>query len=180
MVDDDFEDTLLGAPVPPRLPEDFSDADTIIPSGRRQAVPLRTGPVPDTVGQGVAQGAAQASQAKAPYRISVAGGEPISLDVPAYIGRRPSVPRIALGANPRLIRVHSDRREVSSTHVEIRQHGSSVVVTDLKSTNGTVVLIPGAKPLKLRQGESAVVIPGTVVDIGDGNRIEILSIQRLT
>jgi hypothetical protein len=39
--------------------------------------------------------------------------------------------------------------------------------------------VPGAATLKLRQGESVVVTPGTVVDIGDGNRIEILPIQRL-
>jgi hypothetical protein len=49
-----------------------------------------------------------------------------------------------------------------------------VVVTDLRSTNGTVVTMPGRPALTLRQGESVVVVPGTVVDIGDGNIVEIL------
>ncbi|MHB1171955.1 MAG: FHA domain-containing protein, partial [Lacisediminihabitans sp.] len=76
------------------------------------------------------------------------------------------------------VRVPSPLREVSGTHVEVRQEGASVIVTDLRSTNGTVVSIPGAAPLKLRQGESVVVVPGTLVDIGDGNILEILPIPR--
>jgi pSer/pThr/pTyr-binding forkhead associated (FHA) protein len=63
---------------------------------------------------------------------------------------------------------------VSSTHLEVRQVGASVVITDLRSTNGSVVSAPGAAPRKLRQGESVVVSPGTLVDIGDGNIVEIL------
>jgi hypothetical protein len=42
-----------------------------------------------------------------------------------------------------------------------------------------VVSIPGASSQKLRQGESLVVSAGTVVDIGDGNTVEILPIERL-
>lgn len=102
------------------------------------------------------------------------GTEPIPLDVPAYIGRRPSSPRIATGAAPRLVTVRSPQREVSSTHLEVREVGASVVITDLRSTNGSVVRVPGAAPRKLRQGESVVVSPGTLVDIGDGNIVEIL------
>ena len=75
---------------------------------------------------------------------------------------------------PRLVRVSSGGHEVSSTHIELRQLGSSVVVTDMRSTNGSVVFPPGGAQRKLRQGESVVVSPGTLVDIGDGNVIEIL------
>jgi pSer/pThr/pTyr-binding forkhead associated (FHA) protein len=67
---------------------------------------------------------------------------------------------------------------VSASHLEIRQLGASVVVTDLRSTNGSVVAVPGSAPHTLRQGESMVVTPGTLVDIGDGNVIEILPLQR--
>ena len=105
-------------------------------------------------------------------------GDPIPLSAAVYVGRKPSAPRIFSGSLPRLVAVPSPLREVSSTHVEVRQHGSSVIVTDLGSTNGTVVSTPGSEPLRLRQGESVVVIPGTVVDIGDGNRIDILSTLR--
>jgi hypothetical protein len=113
------------------------------------------------------------------YRIRVNRHEPIPLDAPALIGRRPVSPRIAIGGVPRLVRVPSPGREVSSTHVELRQQGASVIVTDLRSTNGTVVSIPGSSAQKLRQGESLVVSAGTVVDIGDGNTVEILPIERL-
>ena len=113
------------------------------------------------------------------YRIRINRHEPIPLNIPALIGRQPVCPRIAIGGVPRLVRVPSPRCEVSSTHVELRQHGASVVVTDLRSTNGTIVSIPGSSSQKLRQGESLVVSAGTVVDIGDGNTVEILPIQRL-
>jgi hypothetical protein len=113
------------------------------------------------------------------YRIRVNRHEPIPLDAPALIGRSPVSPRIAIGGVPRLVRVPSPGREVSSTHVELRQQGASVIVTDLRSTNGTVVSIPGSSSQKLRQGESLVVSAGTVVDIGDGNTVEILPIERL-
>ena len=112
-------------------------------------------------------------------RIRVNRHEPIPLDVPALIGRQPVSPRIAIGGVPRLVRVPSPGREVSSTHIELRQQGASVIVTDLRSTNGTIVSIPGSSSQKLRQGESLVVSAGTVVDIGDGNTVEILPIERL-
>lgn len=113
------------------------------------------------------------------YRIRVNRHAPIALDTPALVGRKPVSPRIAIGGVPRLVRVPSPGREVSSTHVELRQQGASVIVTDLRSTNGTVVSIPGSSAQKLRQGESLVVSAGTVVDIGDGNIVEILPIERL-
>lgn len=114
------------------------------------------------------------------YRFRVGpASEPIEMDVPAYIGRRPSSPRIVTGVVPRLVRVPSPLSEVSGTHLELRQVGGSIVVTDMKSTNGSIVVVPGSAPRKLRQGESVVVSPGTLVDIGDGNIIEILPMQRV-
>lgn len=100
--------------------------------------------------------------------------EPLPLDAPVVIGRRPRPPRIATGPAPRLVTVASASREVSGTHLEVRQLGESVIVTDLRSTNGSLVSVPGAAVRKLRQGESVVVTAGTVVDIGDGILVEIL------
>jgi hypothetical protein len=99
------------------------------------------------------------------------------LDAVSYVGRRPSSPRIVHGQMPRLVRVPSPGHEVSSTHIEVRQLGFSVVVTDMRSTNGSVVVDPGGTARKLRQGESVVVAPGTLVDIGDGNVMEILPLE---
>ena len=83
------------------------------------------------------------------------------------------------GIGPRLVAVQSPQREVSETHVEVRQLGGSVIVTDLRSTNGSIVQLPGNAARKLRQGESVVVSAGTLVDIGDGNIIRILPRRRL-
>ena len=104
--------------------------------------------------------------------------EVVALDRPVYLGRRPSTPRVIAGDAPRLVVVPSPLREVSATHLEIRQLGASVIVTDLRSTNGSIVMLPGSVPRKLRQGESVVVSPGTLVDIGDENVLQILPMQR--
>jgi hypothetical protein len=90
----------------------------------------------------------------------------------------PSPPRIAVGGRPRLVRVPSPLGEVSSTHLELRQEGAMVIATDLRSTNGTRVRLPGAAPVRLRQGESIVVTPGSLIEIGDGNVIEVQSLRR--
>jgi hypothetical protein len=111
------------------------------------------------------------------YRFTINSNPPIGLDATAIIGRRPTLPRVMKGRAPRLVRVPSPLREVSSTHVELRQQGALVVVTDLRSTNGSIVTVPGREPVKLRQGESVVVVPGTTIDIGDGNLVEILPLQ---
>jgi hypothetical protein len=110
------------------------------------------------------------------YRFRI-GRTVVWLDAVSYVGRRPSSPRIIYGQMPRLVRVPSPKQEVSSTHVELRQLGASVVLTDMRSTNGSIVFPPGGEPRKLRQGESVVATPGTLVDIGDGNVIEILPLQ---
>ena len=122
---------------------------------------------------------ADAAHAAVPaYGFVVNSHQPISLDRPAYLGRKPSTPRIAAGGRPRLVRVPSPLGEVSSTHLELRQEGAMVVATDLRSTNGTRVRLPGSAPTRLRQGESIVVTPGSIIEIGDGNVIEIHSLRR--
>jgi pSer/pThr/pTyr-binding forkhead associated (FHA) protein len=68
----------------------------------------------------------------------------------------------------------SPRGELSATHLELRESGRAVVVRDLRSTNGSIVHVPGAPARVLIGGESAVVSPGTLIDLGDGNLIEVL------
>ena len=103
----------------------------------------------------------------------------VVLDRPAYIGRNPSEPRIPTELSPRLVTVDSPRSEVSATHLEVRQLGSTVVVSDLNSTNGSMVVFPGQDGRALRRGESMVVTPGTLVDLGDGNVVEILPLHQV-
>ncbi|GAB3581495.1 hypothetical protein GCM10027406_22770 [Leifsonia lichenia] len=113
--------------------------------------------------------------APAQYAIRLASGEVFELDLPVLIGRRPTAPRIDSGAPPRLVAVASPDHEVSSTHVRIEQEGDAVVVTDLRSTNGTVVTAATGNESRLRPGQSVVVLSGTTVEIGDGNIIEIVA-----
>lgn len=114
--------------------------------------------------------------APAQYAIRLASGEVFNLDLPVLIGRRPSAPRIEQGAPPRLVAVASPEHEVSSTHVRIEQEGDAVVVTDLRSTNGTIVTAAAGTESRLRLGQSVVVLAGATVEIGDGNIIEITAV----
>lgn len=110
------------------------------------------------------------------FAVRVGPGDSIGLEVPILVGRRPAPPRVESGALPRLVTVPSPEQEVSSTHLRIEQSGDAVVVTDLRSTNGTVVVRPDGDTSRLRPGESTVVLSGTVVQIGDGNIIEITAV----
>ncbi|MFE4469242.1 FHA domain-containing protein [Leifsonia sp. NPDC056824] len=110
------------------------------------------------------------------FAVRVVPGDIMELDMPILIGRKPTLPRVESGVAPRLVAVRSPEQEVSSTHVRIERSGDAVVVTDLRSTNGTRVHRPGGAAERLRPGESTVVLPGTVVEIGDGNIIEITAL----
>jgi len=174
-VNNDSGDTLVGQL--PRLPKAPIDpfADTVVP-----AEPAAPRPKPPTRRTEAHTSAVRPPSPSAIYSFRIGAlKEPIRLDRPVRVGRRPASSRIQVGATPRLVRVESPRHEVSATHLELRQTGSTVVVTDLRSTNGTVVLVPGSTPRKLLQGESVVVSPGTLVDIGDENILQILPLERL-
>ncbi|MFT4123749.1 MAG: hypothetical protein QM635_07955 [Microbacteriaceae bacterium] len=103
----------------------------------------------------------------------------IVLDRPAIVGRRPS----GAGRQPdipaRLVRVSSPRRLVSAAHLELHQLVAAVRVTDLHSTNGSVLVLPGEPARPLTPGEPVDVGAGALVDIGDGNVVEILSLDEV-
>jgi hypothetical protein len=57
--------------------------------------------------------------------------------------------------------------------VHVALEGDTVVVTDLRSRNGTSVVLPGKSPQLLRADEPTPVIPGTVIDLGESKlRVE--------
>ena len=71
----------------------------------------------------------------------------------------------------------SPQQEISSTHLEVRpgtgaDHGSAVV-TDLGSTNGTVLVQPGLPAESLKPGIPVQLLPGAVIDLGDGLSITV-------
>jgi hypothetical protein len=108
------------------------------------------------------------------YRLN--GSQPFALDLPHFFGRNPKRP--ATGG--RIVVLQSSTKSVSATHVQVAQVGDSVVVTDLKSTNGTSLIVPGSSWQRLAAGQSLAVPAGTFIDVGDGNVIEIMPGQPLT
>ena len=69
---------------------------------------------------------------------------------------------------PHLVAVDSPQQDISRSHLEIRPEADSVVVIDLRTTNGSTLLRPGADPVRLHPGEQTLVLNGDVVDLGDG------------
>ena len=90
------------------------------------------------------------------------------LNQPIRVGRAPSVSKISGGLVPKLVSLGGADQDVSRNHVHFTVEGDTVVVTDLHSRNGTLVVLPGKPAQKLRQGEPTAVIVGTVVDLGSG------------
>jgi hypothetical protein len=55
--------------------------------------------------------------------------------------------------------------------------GESIVATDLHTTNGTTLLRAGADPVRLHPGEGTVVVPGDILDLGDGITVVVEGIS---
>jgi hypothetical protein len=90
------------------------------------------------------------------------------LDRKILIGRAPSVSKVSGGDMPRFITLGGGDQDISRNHAQVMLEGDTVVVTDLHSRNGTLVVLPGKSPQKLRAGEPTAVIIGTVIDFGGG------------
>jgi hypothetical protein len=103
----------------------------------------------------------------APGRVRMSTGQVVSLDRTVVIGRRPRSTRVSGTDLPHLVAVDSPQQDISRSHLELRAEGESIVATDLRTTNGTTLLRPGADPVRLHPGEPTVVVPGDVLDLGD-------------
>ncbi len=95
-------------------------------------------------------------------------GSTAEVDRPVLIGRAPSPDRSS-SRSPRLMTVPSANHDISRTHLEVAPQGWQIVVTDLNSTNGTVLVRQGAVDRQqLVPGEPVPVQLGSVVELGDG------------
>jgi hypothetical protein len=115
--------------------------------------------------------------AHAVARLVFSKGETVDVDRAVLIGRAPEARRFTSTDQPRLVTVPSPHQEISSTHVEVRpgsgaDHGSAVV-TDLGSTNGTLLTQPGLDEEELQPGMAVQLLPGAVIDLGDGVTIRV-------
>lgn len=102
------------------------------------------------------------------FVLKINGGATEPLTDLALVGRAPSVSKVSGDRVPKLITVGNADQDISRNHVQFAVEGDTVVVTDLHSRNGTLIVLPGKPPMKLRQGEPTSVIVGTVVDLGGG------------
>lgn len=110
-------------------------------------------------------------------QLLVSNGATVAVDRVVLVGRAPESRRFTSTEQPRLVTVPSPLHEISSTHIEVRpgagaDHGAAVV-TDLGSTNGTVLVQPGSGPEVLEPGIAVRLVPGAVINLGDGVTIEV-------
>jgi hypothetical protein len=95
-------------------------------------------------------------------------GSVVEVDRAVLIGRAPSADRSS-ARSPRLLTVPSPGHDISRTHVEVAPDGWQVAVTDLQSTNGTLIVPPGAGARhQLVAHDPQIVELGTVLELGDG------------
>lgn len=96
-----------------------------------------------------------------------ADGREVQLNGPLILGRNPRLEGQSADEAPQLVTLASPLKEMSSTHLEVRVEGWQVLLVDCRSTNGTVVQLPGREAQKLRPAEPFPIIPGTTVNLAD-------------
>jgi len=157
--------TGVGVPVTPSIQDDGDHDGMTVFSGdisgfreSRSTTPPAT--EPDATPQPTTQ--------RPRFVLQITGGATEPLNDLVLVGRAPSVSKVSGGRVPRLVTVGGADQDISRNHVQFEVEGDTVVVTDLHSRNGTMIVLPGKAPQKLRQGEPTSVIVGTLVDFGGG------------
>ena len=107
------------------------------------------------------------------FRLRHINGTKYLLTKPLIMGRLPAAP-LRGDRGVTLVVLASPDGVVSSTHARVEVLGDVVVVTDLRSTNGTRVINPGQPTVLLAPGDSMALGVGAIIDLGDGNRLEVL------
>ena len=107
------------------------------------------------------------------YALLLSDGRREPLTVPIVVGRAPNVSAVPSIRGARPVTLTSAEDDISRSHVAVSVEGDSVVVTDLHSRNGTLIVLPGASPQKLRSGEPTTVVLGTLIDLGSGATLTV-------
>jgi len=167
-----------------------AEASATVADRQRQSVPIGIGTIsgtsltwsltPGPIDRDDAS-SVQPAAAGTWFGLRLPAGDERRIDAVFLLGRRPrqQPSDFATRADARseriaLIPLASPTSAVSATHLEIRLDGERVVVTDLNSTNGSILTHPDGRREKMRPGTAVVAAPGTTVDVGDGNIVEIL------
>lgn len=159
----------------------ISSDDTVLPSNTTDAYGTLIGSLMDTSGSISLDEDVLVEEVSTPQqrpgveaiKLRHTTGTKYSLESPIVFGRMPKAPRSAT-EHVQLVVLASPEGQVSSTHARVEQVGSLVVVTDLGSTNGTRIRIPGREERLLGPGDSLTLPVNATIDLGDGNRLEVL------
>ena len=155
------------------IPETTDEYNTLIGSlmdtslglsGLIEEVEVSSGDVGDTAPQ---------QELVSRFRLRHINGTKYELTKPLIMGRLPAAP-LRGDRGVTLVVLASPDGVVSSTHARVEVLGDVVVVTDLRSTNGTRVINPGQPTVLLAPGDSMALGIGAIIDLGDGNRLEVL------
>lgn len=154
---------LVPAPPPAGLPD--ATIPTVLPEGLERTrlrgdVPT---PAPVHTGRGL--------------RLSFDSGEVLDPTGPGLVGRRPLPPPVPLApldpAEPgeardwvHLVALGDPAQSLSTTHLAFWPEGDRLVVTDLGSTNGTVLVDPSGSRWALLPEERVVVVAGWSLVLG--------------
>jgi hypothetical protein len=159
--------------VPPAAPRSDSAPGSSEPAILAVLCPKGHASPPDATSCRVCGGAVgtQGPQLVGPPVLAVlraSNGTSAEVDRTVLIGRAPSSDRSS-SQTPRLMTVPSPNHDISRTHLEVSPDEWQVVVTDLNSTNGTILVPPGAGDgQQLAPGERIPVQVGSVMELGDG------------
>ncbi len=94
-------------------------------------------------------------------------GDVITLDRGVVMGRSPRTDFHG-DERPHVVKLPNGDGEISRTHLQVILDGWHVLVTDLNSTNGTLMVLPGRDPEQLRPGEPVPIAPGTQIILAVG------------
>jgi hypothetical protein len=94
-------------------------------------------------------------------------GSVCQLDADYVIGREPTLDSAVAGGRARPLRLIGASGVVSRIHARVELDGWQVFITDLKSQNGTQVLLPGERnPTNLQPGVRTPLLAGTQIRLG--------------
>jgi hypothetical protein len=178
----------------PAAPDEADESGFTVRRGDLPGLAARPAPPPDKIGPSVPALICPAGHANPPSEqgcrrcgaplppdpvvvprpvlgaLRLSTGDMISLDRDVIMGRNPKADFAGADGEerPHIVKLTGTDGDISRTHLRVSLDGWHVLVTDLNSTNGTLVTLPGREPEQLRPGHPMPVKPGTVVTLADG------------
>ena len=102
-----------------------------------------------------------------PGVLVLADGSVYQLDADYVLGREPSLDSEVADGRAKPLRLAGASGLVSRVHARVELDGSQVFISDLKSANGTQILLPGENaPTRLEPGVRFPLLPGAQIRLG--------------